>query len=310
MGSTSGTRAVVAALIANTGIAVAKFIGFLITRSSAMLAESVHSVADAVNQMLLLLGGRRSQRPPTEIHPFGYGRERYFWSFVVALVLFSMGSAFAIYEGIEKLHDPHALDQVGWAIGILILGLILESFSMRTAILEANQVKGNVSWSKFVLRSKQPELPVVLLEDAGALIGLVIALATVTTAHITDEPRWDGVGTLAIGVLLGLIAVLLAREMHSLLIGEAASTNDQSQIANAIETSDAVDRLVALRTQHLGPDEILVGVKVVFHSGLDAPGVAEAIDGVESLIHKAVPAAGPIFVEPVLPTEPEAPVQY
>ena len=298
MAVNSGTRAVVAALLANTGIAVAKFVGFAVTRSSSMLAESVHSVADAANQLLLLLGVRRARRPPTDDHPFGHGRERYFWSFIVALVLFSMGAAFAVYHGIEKLRHPHMVENVGWAVGILVFGLVLESFSMRTAILEANRVRGSASWPRFVLRSKQPELPVVLLEDAGALIGLVVALGAVITAHLTGEPRWDAVGTLAIGVLLGTIALFLAREMHSLLIGEAADVGDRSRITAAIENSSAVERLVSLRTQHLGPDEILVGARVVFRAGLDTAGLAAAIDAVDARVHAAVPAAGPIFVEP------------
>ena len=303
MAVNSGTRAVVAALLANTGIAIAKFVGFAVTRSSSMLAESVHSVADAANQLLLLLGARRARRPPTDDHPFGHGRERYFWSFIVALVLFSMGAAFAVYHGIEKLRHPHMVENVGWAVGILVLGLILESFSMRTAILEANRVRGSASWSRFVLRSKQPELPVVLLEDAGALIGLVVALGAVIAVHLTGEPRWDAVGTLAIGVLLGTIAVFLAREMHSLLIGEAADVGDRARITEAIGDSPAVERLVSLRTQHLGPDEILVGARVVFRAGLDTAGVAAAIDAVEARVHAAVPAAGPIFVEPALSEE-------
>ena len=298
MAVNSGTRAVVAALLANTGIAVAKFVGFAVTRSSSMLAESVHSVADAANQLLLLLGVRRARRPPTDDHPFGHGRERYFWSFIVALVLFSMGAAFAVYHGIEKLRHPHMVENVGWAVGILVFGLVLESFSMRTAILEANRVRGSASWRRFVLRSKQPELPVVLLEDAGALIGLVVALGAVITVHLTGEPRWDAVGTLAIGVLLGTIALFLAREMHSLLLGEAADVDDRARITEAIENSPAVERLVSLRTQHLGPDEILVGTRVVFRAGLDTAGVAAAIDAVEARVHAAVPAAGPIFVEP------------
>ena len=298
MAVNSGTRAVVAALLANTGIAVAKFVGFAVTRSSSMLAESVHSVADAANQLLLLLGVRRARRPPTDDHPFGHGRERYFWSFIVALVLFSMGAAFAVYHGIEKLRHPHMVENVGWAVGILVFGLVLESFSMRTAILEANRVRGSASWRRFVLRSKQPELPVVLLEDAGALIGLVVALGAVITAHLTGEPRWDAVGTLAIGVLLGTIALFLAREMHSLLLGEAADVDDRARITEAIENSPAVERLVSLRTQHLGPDEILVGARVVFRAGLDTAGVAAAIDAVEARVHAVVPAAGPIFVEP------------
>ena len=210
--STSGSkRAIMAALLANLGISVAKFAGFLITRSSSLLAESVHSVADSTNQALLLFGARRAARPATKAHPFGYGRERYFWSFVVAVVLFTAGAAFAIYEGVAKLRNPHALENVQWAIGILLLGLLLESFSLRTAVREANHERGGQTWWRYVIQAKKPELPVVLLEDVGALLGLLIALSAVVLSEVTGQPRWDGVGTLVIGLLLFAIAAVLAR---------------------------------------------------------------------------------------------------
>ena len=297
MSASGGTRAVIAALIANTGIAVAKFVGFALTRSSAMLAEAIHSVADMSNQALLLLGGRRSRRAPTEAHPFGYGRERYFWSFIVALVLFTVGAAFAIHEGIEKVRHPHEMDAIWVAVAILVAGIALESWSMRTAVIEARPHRGDQSWWSFIKRSRNPELPVVLLEDAGALLGLIIALAAIGLAAATDEPRWDGVGTIAIGLLLGAIAVVLAREMQSLLIGESADAKDRAAISAAIEGTPGVASLVHLRTQHLGPDEILVGARVIFDLGLNAAGVASTIDEVERLIRAAVPTAHPIYVE-------------
>ena len=301
MSASGGTKAVVAALIANAGIAVAKFVGFALTRSSAMLAEAIHSVADMSNQALLLLGGRRSRRAPTEVHPFGHGRERYFWSFVVALVLFTVGAAFAIHEGIEKLRHPHEMDAIWVAVGILVGGIALESWSMRTAVVEARPHRGDQSWWSFVKRSRNPELPVVLLEDAGALLGLVIALAAIGLSAVTGEPRWDGVGTIAIGLLLGVIAIVLAREMQSLLIGESADARDRAAITGAVEAVPGVTSLVHLRTQHLGPDEILVGLRVTFDGGLDAAGVASTIDEVERLVRAAVPTAHPIYVEATHP---------
>ena len=297
MSASGGTRAVIAALIANAGLAVAKLVGFALTRSSAMLAEAIHSVADMSNQALLLLGGRRSRRAPTDAHPFGHGRERYFWSFVVALVLFTVGAAFAIHEGIDKVRHPHEMDAIWVAVGILTTGIALESWSMRTAVIEARPHRGDLSWWSFVKRSRNPELPVVLLEDAGALLGLIIALAAIGLSAATGEPRWDGVGTIAIGVLLGVIAVVLAREMQSLLIGESADSEDRAAISGAIEATPGVASLVHLRTQHLGPDEILVGARVTFDPSLDAVGVANTIDEVERLIRSAVPTAHPIYVE-------------
>ena len=297
MSASGGTRAVVAALIANAGIAIAKFVGFALTRSSAMLAEAVHSVADMSNQALLLLGGRRSRRAPTAVHQFGYGRERYFWSFVVALVLFAVGSAFALYEGIDKVRHPHEVNSVGIAVGILVAGIALESWSFRTAVVEASPLRKGRTWREFVIRSRQPELPVVLLEDAGALLGLLIALTAIGLSKITGEPRWDGVGTIAIGLLLGVIAFVLAREMKSLLIGESADEDDWTAIIAAVESAPGVSALVHLRTQHIGPDEILVGAQVLFESTLSANGVAVAIDDVERLVRNAVPSAHPIYVE-------------
>ncbi|MDP6323642.1 MAG: cation diffusion facilitator family transporter [Acidimicrobiales bacterium] len=298
--ATTGKKTILAALIANVGIAIAKFLGFAITKSSTMLAEGIHSSADSANQLLLLLGTKRAKREPSSKHPFGYGRERYFWSFVVALILFSLGSLFAIYEGIEKIRHPHVLNNAGWAIGILIFGICIESFSFRTAIVEAKTIKGETSWSKFVIRSKQPEIPVVLLEDAGALFGMVIALAAISMVKITDEPIWDGIGTLSIGILLGVIAIILAREMHSLIIGEAASETDRLKIINVIESNNKVVELVEMRTQHLGPEEILIGVRVAFNETLQAKEIADLINLLEEKIRIEIKDAGPIFIEPEL----------
>ena len=301
MAATGSRKAILAALIANSGIAVAKFLGFLITRSSAMLAEAVHSVADVSNQGLLLFGGRRSRRQPTATHPFGYGRERYFWSFVVAVVLFSLGSAFAVYEGIEKVRHPHEIHSVSLALAILGTGIVLEAWSFRTAVVAASPERRGLSWRKFILQTRNPELPVILLEDAGALFGLVIAAVAVSLSAVTGQPRWDGVGTILIGLLLGVIATVLAREMKSLLIGESADDGDRKAILAAIGGTPGISSVVHLRTQHLGPDEILVGARVAFDTNLDVAAVAAVVDEAEERVRAVVPAAHPIYLEPAKP---------
>lgn len=291
-------KAIVAAFFANLGIAIAKFIGFLITRSAGMLAESVHSFADTGNQGLLFLGGNRAKREATPEHPFGYGRERYFWSFAVALVLFSMGGLFALYEGIQKFRNPHEVDKVWVAIGILVFGLVLEGNSLRIAVKEANHSRGEASWWNFIRNSKQPELPVVLLEDTGAELGLAAALAGIIIAHQTGDARWDAVGSMVIGVLLIAIAIILIIEMKGLLIGESASKADRQSIVNAIADSAQVDELIHIRTQHIGPDEILVAAKVEYDSALSFDALSEAINVTEADIRRAVPAARLIYIEP------------
>jgi cation diffusion facilitator family transporter len=291
-------RAIIAAFLANLGIAVAKFVAFLFTGAASMLAETVHSLADTGNQALLLLGQARAGRAASPAHPFGYGRERYFWSFVVALVLFSLGSLFAIYEGVEKLRHPHELVAPQWAIGVLLLAIALETWSFRTAFVEANAVRGDQNLWSFIRRAKSPELPVVLLEDTGALLGLVFALLGVGLAMRTGDARFDALGSVAIGILLGAIAFVLATEMKSLLIGESATPDVQQQIRAAIEDSAPVSRLIHLRTLHLGPDELLVGAKVEFSSSLDLPGLARAIDEVEARVRAAVADARVIYIEP------------
>jgi cation diffusion facilitator family transporter len=313
-GGGHGTKAVIAALLANLGIAIAKFVGFVITGSASMLAESIHSAADSGNQGLLLLGGRRARRKADETHPFGYGRERYFWAFIVALVLFSLGGAFAMFEGVEKIRHPHDIESAEVAIGILLLAILLETYSFRTAIVESNKVRGDASWWQFIRRSKNPELPVVLLEDLGAEVGLLIALGAVTTSLVTDDPVYDGIGTLSIGILLTVIAIVLATEMKSLLLGETADPKVQESIRAGVEVEPAVQRLIHLRTQHLGPDELLIGAKVGFVNGLSVPELAAAVNRIEANVRRAVPEARVIYIEPdvvgtELPVDPLAPSQ-
>lgn len=293
-----GSKAIIAALVANLGIAVAKLVGFLITGSAALLAEAGHSIADTANQGLLLLGGKQARRDEDEHHNFGYGMARYFWSFVVALILFSLGSLFALYEGIKKLGHPHEVESAGIAIGILAVAVVLEGYSFRTAIEESRPLKGDTGWWRFIRDAKVPELPVVLLEDTGALIGLVIALGSMVLAQVTGDPVWDAYGTIGIGVLLGVIAVILVVEMRSLLLGESASPKEQDAIRSAIESSPAVRRFIHARTMHVGPEELLVATKVELDPSLDFAQITAAIDDTEDRIRAAVPTARVIYVEP------------
>jgi cation diffusion facilitator family transporter len=292
------TTAVVAAFLANLGIAIMKFVGFAFTGSGAMLAEAVHSVADTGNEGLLLLGGHKSKRMADVEHPFGYGRERYFWAFVVSVLLFSLGGLFSIFDGIEKLLNPHELESIGWAIGILVGAMVLELFSFRTAIRSTRQVKGAVRWWRFIRTAKTPELPIVLLEDLAALIGLSIALVAVIAAEVTGDTAYDALGSLAIGALLVVIAVILAVEMRSLLLGEAASPDVERRIVEAMESGDNVCRVIHIRTEHLGPEELLVAAKLEFDDGLSTRELADVINEVEATVRSKVPQARVIYLEP------------
>jgi cation diffusion facilitator family transporter len=300
-------RAIAAAFLANLGIAIAKFVGFLITGASSMLAESIHSVADTCNQGLLFLGGARAARPATAENPFGYGRERYFWSFIVACVLFLVGGLFAVYEGIQKLRDPHEISSPEVALGILGVALVLETFSLRTAVKAANPERRGLGWWAYIRRSKSPELPVVLLEDLGALLGLAFAFTGVTLAVVLDEPRWDGAATLMIGLLLVTIAVILVVEMKGLLIGESASPEDLRRIQAAIEGTPGVRGLIHMRTQHIGPEELLVGAKLELDPGLTVAGIAGAINATEARVRESVPIARVIYLEPDIRAAPGPP---
>ena len=301
MATVGGNKAIVAALFANLGIAIAKFVGFLLTRASSMLAESVHSLADSGNQALLLFGGSRSRKEATESHPFGYGRARYLWSFIVAIVLFALGSLFSLYEAVHKLAHPEPIDSVTIAVVILVVAIVLETFSFRTAIVEANHVRHGQSWWQFIRHAKTPELPVVLLEDLGALVGLVLALGGVGLAATTGNPAWDAYGTMSIGILLGVIAIVLAVEMQSLLLGEAASPADVGAIRKAMESQPEVVRLIDLKTQHLGPEELLVTAKVLLDENLAFRDVVRTIDAIEAEVRKAVPTATAMYIEPDYP---------
>jgi cation diffusion facilitator family transporter len=298
--SAEGTRrAIVAAFLANLGIALSKFVAFVITGSASMLAESIHSVADTGNQGLLFLGGKRSRKQPTAEHPFGFGSERYFWAFIVALVLFTLGSMFALFEGVEKLIDPHELDSPIWAFGVLGVAIVLEGLSLRTAHREAAPNRQGRSWWRFIRTTKSPELPVVLLEDTGALVGLLFALVGISLAEITGNPRWDALGSIGIGLLLGVIAVILAIEMKSLLIGESVTPGVEARIREAILDGAEAKRIIHLRTLHLGPDDVLLAAKLEFASD-DIPSLAHAIDTVEARVRASAPIVRLIYFEPDL----------
>lgn len=298
MAADGGTRAVVTALAANLGIAVSKFVAAAITGSASMLAEGVHSVADSANQALLLIGGRRARRAPTALHPFGYARERYVYAFLVAIILFTLGGLFALYEGYHKITDPHQLTSPLIAVAVLVIAMGMESFALRTAVRESNRVRGDRTWVQFVRHARAPELPVILLEDAGALLGLLFALVGIGLSAVTGNAIFDGIATAGIGLLLVVIAVVLAAEMKSLLIGEAALPEQVSAIHTALLATPGVERVIHLRTVHLGPEELLVAAKIGIDAEEGGAGIAGAINDAEARVRAAVPAARMIYLEP------------
>lgn len=301
MSAHGGSKAIVAALAANLGIAVTKFVAYLLTHSSSMLAESVHSLADSGNQALLLVGGKRARREADEKHPFGYGRERYVYAFIVSIVLFSLGGLFALYEAYHKFSDPHGIESWHWVpIVVLVAAIGMEGFSFRTAVHESNLVRGKQSWPQFIRTAKAPELPVVLLEDFGALIGLVLALFGVGLTLITGDGRYDAAGTACIGVLLVLIAIVLALETKSLLLGESATKESVAAIEAAL-VGPGVPSVIHLKTLHLGPEELLVAAKIEVDTTESATEVADAIDEAEARVRAAVPGLTMrIYLEPDL----------
>ena len=273
---------------------------FLVTGSSSLLAESVHSLADSGNQVLLLFGRRQSKRAETMEHPFGFGSERYFYGFLVAVVLFTAGGVFSLYEGLQKIFHPHPVRDPLIAFIVLGIAIVLEGFSLRTAVRESNKIRGTRGLVSFIRRTKIPELPVVLLEDMAALIGLGCAVVGVTAAVITGSGVWDGAGSLAIGVLLGCFAIVLAVEMKSLLIGEGASAGTQRKIVAALETGAEIECVIHLRTLHLGPEYLLVAAKIAVRTDETAAEIARGIDAAESRVRRAVPIAKLIYLEPDL----------
>ncbi len=298
MSTEGGMKAVVAALMANLGIAVSKFVAFAFTGSSSMLSEAIHSLADSGNQILLLIGNKRSKKQADSQHNFGYGRRRYVYGFVVAIVLFLVGGLFSLYEGFHKWQNPEPLDDWWIAVLVLVVAIILESFSLRTAVKEANHARGRRSMAKFVRDSRQPELPVILLEDIGALAGLFFALIGVSLAVITGNGRFDAMGAMAVGTLLVIIAVFLAMEMTAMLVGESALPEETEAIASALESSPGVKRVIHLRTLHVGPDELLVAAKIAIAHSATGAEIADDIDDAEAKLRAAVPTAKYVFLEP------------
>ncbi|PDQ35421.1 MAG: cation transporter [Candidatus Lumbricidophila eiseniae] len=304
MGASGGNRAIVAALLANLGIAVTKLIAWMFSGSAAMLAEAVHSIADSGNQLLLMIGGRRARRAADRAHPFGYGRERFVYAFVVSIILFSIGGVFSIAEGIAKLRDPHHLDLWWLPMVVLTVAIVLESFSLRTAIRESNRVRGSQGWLEFIRRAKAPELPVVLLEDVAALLGLVFAFGGVGLTALTGSGFWDASATLAIGILLVVVAVVLGVETKSLLVGEGAHDTDVATIEAAIMQGGEVDRIIHMKTLYLGPEELLVAAKLGFSPESSLPELQRGINAIESRVRAAVPVARLIYLEPDVYVEP------
>jgi cation diffusion facilitator family transporter len=291
-------RVIVMAMLANLGIAIAKLVGYVVTASASMLAEAVHSFADTGNQALLVWGGVQAKREPSAQHPFGYGRERYFWAFVVAMVLFTLGALFSLHEGFAKLRQPHDVTSPGWAIGILVLAVVLEGVALRAAMREGNRTRGRESWWGFIRRSKSPELPVVLLEDAGAVLGLMMALVGVGLTIVTGDARYDALGSMGIGVLLGVIAIVLAVEMKSLLIGEGARASEVRAIRSVIEGDSRVRRIVDLKTLHLGPDHLLVAGKVEMDAGLGFGEIVARLNAIEKKVKERVVGVQVMYLEP------------
>ena len=298
MSTEGSTRAIIAALLANIGIAVTKFIAAAFSGSASMLAEGIHSLADSGNQILLIIGGKRAKRVATAAHPFGYGRSRYIYAFVVSIVLFSVGGLFSIMEGINKLQEPHELEMVWLPLVVLGAAIILESLSFRTAIKESNKIRHGKSWVEFIRHAKSPELPVILLEDFAALVGLVLAFGGVGLTVITHNPIWDAIGTLAIGLLLVLVAIVLGAETSSLLVGEGASPEDTGKIRKALAGTPGVQSVIHMKTLYLGPDELMVGAKIGVASSATGKFISQVIDEAEDNMRAAVPAARVIYIEP------------
>ena len=306
MSATGGNKAIIAAFLANSGIAVTKFVAWALSGSSSMLAEGVHSIADACNQLLLLLGVKRSQKAADAEHPFGYGRVRFVYAFVVAIVLFSIGGVFSVYEGIAKIQDPHALTLWWLPIAVLVIAILFESLSLRVAIRESRPHKGDSSWMSFIRRSKAPELPVILLEDIAALLGLVIALFGVGLTALTGNGLYDGIATIMIGVLLIAIAVIIGIEVKSLLVGEGASVEDVNKIEAALLDSKDVERIIHMKTLYVGPDEFMIGAKISLAATMTMNEVSAVVNLAERRIRTAVPAARIIYIEPDVYLDPNA----
>ena len=302
MSASGGKKAIVAALLANVGIAIAKFVGFLVTGAASMMAEAIHSVADTSNQILLLIGDKRAEKAPDRTHQFGYARNIYFYGFIVALVIFLLGGVFSVGEGVNKImHSLQGTEEGGnhlVAIIILVVALALESFSLATAVKESKKVKGDDSWWQFIRHTHEPSIIVVIMEDSGALIGLVLALIGVSVSWATGNHLWDGVGALCIGILLIIIAIVLIVEMKSMLIGESLDEQDFDRLVAALESVPQVQRVIYCQTEYLGPAEVLVAAKIGVPPELSSAELARAIDEAEAAVRRTDQKRYRIFIEP------------
>ena len=296
-GGGDSKRAILFALGANFALAVAKGVAAFVTGSSAMLAETVHSLADCANQGLLLLGLKQARRPPSPEYPLGYGKAIYFWSFLVAVMLFTVGGMFSLYEGIHKLQSPEPLEQWWWAAGVLVFGIVAESISMRACLQEVNKSRGDRGLWQWFRESRQAELVVIFGEDAAALFGLVFALIAILIAVVTGNPVWDAVGTIAIGVLLIVVAVFVAIEVKALLIGQSIDPARQKEMLAFLEGRPEVVRIINLLTLQLGTDA-LVSVHAQMRESDDAQVLAAQIDNVERDLKQAFPEVRFSFFEP------------
>ncbi|HTO01854.1 MAG TPA: cation diffusion facilitator family transporter [Microthrixaceae bacterium] len=298
--ATGGTKAVITALAANIGIALAKFLGFILTGSSSMLAESIHSAADSSNQGLLLFGASRAQRKASEVHQFGYGRARYVAGFVVSIVLFTLGGLFALYEAWHKFQHPEPIESWKWVpVVVLLAALVMESLALRTALHEAAHVRGKTSLREFIRVSRSPEIPVIVMEDSAAIVGLLFGLFGVSMTLATHNGRWDAVGSAAIGILLVVVAYYLAREMISMLIGESALPEHHAAIEAAL-VGEGVESVIHMRTLHLGPDEVLVAAKLAVSATDSTAHTVAAINAAEARVRAAVPLKLRVYLEPDL----------
>jgi cation diffusion facilitator family transporter len=297
-------RSVLAALASNSAIAVTKIAAALVSGSTALLAEGFHSIADTGNQALLLLGLRLSDKPADEEHPFGHGKERFFWTFVVALALFLVGGLVSIQRGVSGVLHPSELPDLWLAVGVLVAAAVFEGSALRIALRTFNKERGQRSFWGGVRRAKDPETLTVVFEDTAALSGIVVAISGIVLSHVFDDERWDAGAAIIVGAILCVVAVTLAREVKDLLIGESAKPETREAIEAAVNDVDEVEGVRELLTMHVGPDNILVNVDVCFRDGLDTDGVEEAIVKVEDAIRDSVPNVEKIFVEPASPSGP------
>ncbi len=297
MASHSSKRVIYAALVGNSLIAITKFGASAYTGSSAMLSEAIHSVVDVFNQILLLYGLGRSARAADEEHPFGYGRELYFWAFVVAILIFAIGSGVSLYEGVSKVMDPHEISDPTVNYVVLGLAMVFEAVSLRVAVIEFNKMRGDLRWITAVRHSKDPAVFTVLFEDIAAMIGLFIALVGLALAQYLELLWLDGAASIGIGVLLAVTAIFLAYETKALLIGEAASDILRSGVQEIVANAESVRTINELRTMHMGPQDVLLALSLDFHDHLTAGKVEESIYILEMAIKSRFPEITRLFIE-------------